>query len=70
MTTYSCSDCGMEVDSIRCAKCGAELEYKVLTLDDGSNVNVSMCPNGHGKIKSPTCCGSDMSSSTEMTHAS
>jgi hypothetical protein len=28
--------------------------------DDGSSVQVSKCPNGHGKIKSPMCCGADM----------
>jgi hypothetical protein len=28
--------------------------------DDGSTVKVSECPDGHGKIKSPMCCGSDM----------
>ena len=30
-------------------------------LDDGTEVHVSKCPNGHGKIKSPMCCGQDMS---------
>jgi len=24
-------------------------------------VQVSKCPNDHGKIKSPMCCGADMS---------
>jgi hypothetical protein len=31
-----------------------------LNLDDGSAVQVSKCPNDHGKIKSPMCCGQDM----------
>ena len=61
MAKYTCSDCGMEVDAIRCGKCGKELEYKVLTRDDGSTVSVSECPSGCGKIKSPICCGADMS---------
>ena len=33
----------------------------VLKLDNGSEVQISKCPNGHGKIKSPICCGKDMS---------
>ena len=28
---------------------------------EGTEVHVSKCPNGHGKIKSPMCCGEDMS---------
>ena len=34
-----------------------------LELPDGRNVQISKCPNGHGKIKSPLCCGQDMSCS-------
>jgi len=33
----------------------------MLDLDDGNQVQVSTCPNEHGKIKSPLCCGNDMS---------
>ena len=29
----------------------------------GGQVQVSKCPNGHGKIKSPLCCGQDMTCS-------
>ena len=43
-----------------CGACDAPLEDRTLTLDGGSQVNVSECPNGHGKIKSPMCCGTDM----------
>ena len=50
----------MEVENICCGKCGAELNYRLITKEDGSTVGVSECPNGHGKIKSPTCCGADM----------
>ena len=32
-------------------------------LDDGTTVQISKCPNDHGKIKSPLCCGEDMSCS-------
>ena len=50
----------MEVTNITCSKCDSELEYKVVTKDDGSTVGISECPEGHGKIKSPMCCGHDM----------
>ena len=36
-------------------------EIKQFKLDDGGEVQISECPNGHGKIKSPMCCGNDMS---------
>tara|TARA_B100001971_G_scaffold86317_1_gene79796 strand:- start:1110 stop:1340 length:231 start_codon:yes stop_codon:yes gene_type:complete len=60
LTKYTCSDCGMEVENMRCGKCGAELEHGSLALEDGSTVGISECPNGCGKIKSPACCGADM----------
>jgi len=44
-----------------CGACDAPLQDGVLNLDDGTHVQISECPNGHGKIKSPTCCGNDMS---------
>ena len=43
-----------------CGACDASLEDRTIVRDDGSTVKVSECPNGHGKIKSPMCCGSDM----------
>jgi hypothetical protein len=43
-----------------CGACDAALVDDVLVLDDGTNVAISVCPNGHGKIKSPLCCGTDM----------
>ena len=61
MAKYSCSDCGMEVVNVTCGKCASELEYSVLTKDDGTTVGVSECPNGCGRIKSPLCHGHDMS---------
>ena len=60
MATYKCEICGMGVNAT-CAECNAELVHGTLTLDDGSEVHISECPNGHGKIKSPLCCGQDMS---------
>ena len=34
--------------------------FDTLTKNDGSVVQISKCPNDHGKIKSPLCCGQDM----------
>ena len=52
MATYECNKCGMAVDA-NCAKCSETLVNDTLTLDDGKLVQVSKCPNEHGKIKSP-----------------
>lgn len=60
VATYTCPSCGMGVD-MTCASCGAALVNDTITKDDGSTVGVSKCPEGHGKIKSPMCCGQDMS---------
>ena len=59
METYKCEKCGMAVNAT-CAKCDAPLVNDTLELEDGTKVQVSKCPNGHGKIKSPMCCGVDM----------
>ncbi len=59
MATYECSKCGMAVNAT-CAKCDAPLENDMLTIDDVTLVQISKCPNEHGKIKSPLCCGQDM----------
>ena len=64
MATYECSNCGMSVNAT-CGKCDAPLVDDVLKLDNGSEVQISKFPNDHGKIKSPTCCGNDMSSSVD-----
>ena len=60
MATYECSKWGMAVNA-SCAKCNRPLEDDVLTIDDGSQVQISKCPECQGKIKSPQCCGMDMS---------
>ena len=60
MATYECPICGMSVNAT-CGHCDAPLENDMLELDDGREVQISQCPNGHGKIKSPMCCGQDMS---------
>ena len=57
------SECGMAVNAT-CAKCDAPLVNDMLTIDDGKQVQISKCPNDHGKIKSPTCCGKDMTCTT------
>lgn len=59
MATYTCDKCGMAVNA-SCAKCDKPLENDTLTKPDGTTVQVSKCPEGHGKIKSPLCCGQDM----------
>ena len=60
--TYKWDKCGMSVNAT-CGHCDAPLENDTLKLDDGREVQISQCPNGHGKIKSPLCCGEDMSCS-------
>ena len=62
MATYECKKCGMSVNA-SCAKCNEDLVDDLLKLDDGSEVQISKCPNDHWKIKSPSCCGQDMSCS-------
>jgi len=60
MSTYKCSKCGMAVNAT-CATCDAALVNDTLKMDDRTEIQISKCPNGHGKIKSPMCCGEDMS---------
>lgn len=47
----------------QCAKCDTPLEHGEIQLDDGKKVQVSKCPSCEGMIKSPQCCGEDMSCS-------
>ena len=58
MATYECSNCGMSVNAT-CGKCNAPLVDDTIEAD-GAKIQVSKCPNDHGKIKSPSCCGQDM----------
>jgi hypothetical protein len=60
MATYECKSCGMAVNT-SCAKCDTPLVDDFLTLEDGTKVQVSRCINCEGKIKSPSCCGLEMS---------
>jgi formate dehydrogenase maturation protein FdhE len=60
MVTYTCEMCDMAVKA-SCANCDVPLKNDYLKLDDGSEVQISICPSCEGKIKSPQCCGQDMS---------
>ena len=55
METYACKKCGMSVNAT-CGKCGIPLKNGHITLEDGTQVQVSKCPSCEGKIKSPLCC--------------
>tara|TARA_E500000331_G_scaffold129673_1_gene126818 strand:- start:356 stop:502 length:147 start_codon:yes stop_codon:yes gene_type:complete len=39
MATYECSKCGMSVNAT-CAKCDVPLENDMLTIDDGTQVQI------------------------------
>ena len=58
---YNCPKCGMSVGTMTCGTCNKELVHDTLQLDGGKSVDIAKCPDGHGKIKSPQCCGEDMS---------
>ncbi|MCG6976739.1 MAG: hypothetical protein LJE56_10135 [Acidiferrobacterales bacterium] len=64
MAAYKCEKCGMSIGTMTCGECGAELVHSTITTDDGTTIHVSECPNGHGKVKSPQCCGQDMTCTT------
>lgn len=57
---YTCNDCGMSVKNLACGQCNSELRPNSIKDTQGNSVKVSECPQGHGKIKSPMCCGHDM----------
>lgn len=63
MAAYKCEKCGMSIGTMTCGTCGKDLEHGSITVDDGSTVHVSKCPDGHGMVKSPQCCGDDMACS-------
>ena len=63
MSDFTCEHCGMGVTGLKCVKCEKELVHDHISKDDGTQVSVAKCPEGHGKIKSPMCCGHDMSCS-------
>ena len=49
MATYECNKCGMSVNAT-CGKCDESLVNDLLKLDDGTEVQISKCPNDHGKL--------------------
>lgn len=59
MKNYACDACGMSIKNPVCGKCHCELVEKTIEKD-GKKILVSECPQCHGKIKSPQCCGHDM----------
>jgi len=61
VAAYVCKICGMSVGTMTCGTCGKELVHDTITTPEGETVHVSKCPDGHGKVKSPLCCGQDMS---------
>ena len=61
MKTYESIKCRMSVNAI-CGKCGEKLLNDKLEIDNGS-VQTSKCPNRLETIKSPLCCGQDMTCS-------
>ena len=61
MAVYKCDKCGMSIGKMTCGECDKDLVHSSLTTDDGREVHISECPDGHGKVKSPMCCGEDMS---------
>lgn len=61
MALYTCEVCGMSVGTMTCGQCDKELVNDDLTTEEGEKVQVSKCPDGHGMVKSPMCCGQDMS---------
>ena len=63
MVAYTCEKCGMSIGTMTCGKCNKELVHSTITID-GQEIHVSECPDGHGKVKSPLCCGEDMSCPT------
>ena len=60
MAIYKCEKCGMSIGSMTCGECGKELVHNTIKTESGETVHVSECPDGHGKVKSPLCCGQDM----------
>jgi predicted amidophosphoribosyltransferase len=60
MALYTCPVCGMSIGQMTCGKCGKPLVHDTIKTPEGETVHVSKCPDGHGMVKSPMCCGQDM----------
>ena len=64
---YVCEKCGMSVTGMTCGKCNKPLVHGSMT-ENGTEIHISQCPNGCGKIKSPRCCGQDMSCRVQLAN--
>ena len=60
MAVYKCEACDMSIGTMTCGTCDQELDHDSITTAGGDEIQVSKCPDGHGMIKSPMCCGQDM----------
>ena len=58
MATHECNKCGISVNTTS-GKCDEKLLNDTLEIENGS-VQISKCPNRLEKIKSPLCCGQDI----------
>lgn len=58
-----CKECGMGVKGLTCSQCNSALVADTIKKENGSEVQVAKCPKGCGMIKSPQCCGKDMTCS-------
>ena len=58
MAAHEWNKYGMSVNAT-CWKYNEKLLNETMEVENGS-LQISKCPNGHGKIKSPLCCGQDM----------
>ncbi len=58
---YQCKQCDMSVKGLQCGKCNCDLVHSSIDVD-GQQIQVSKCEACGGMIKSPQCCGHDMSS--------
>ncbi len=63
MAFCTCDTYGMSIGTMTCGHCGKELAHDTITREDGSTVRVTRCPDGRGLVKSPMCCGTDMTCS-------
>jgi hypothetical protein len=60
MARCECESYGMSINT-SCANCDTPLVDYFLKFKDGTKVQVSRCTDCKGKIKSPSCCGLEMS---------
>jgi len=63
MAIYTCPECGMSIGQMTYGRRGKALVHNVMKKPDVAKADVSMCPSGHGMVKSPMCCGQDMACS-------